>query len=65
MKELIKKLAEASNWNIPDDRIEEIVAAYKATIDDTRPVRELILGSSVPGFVDTSCQPTGDRHEED
>ena len=46
MKELVKKLAEASDWAIPSERLEEIAQMYKGTMEDTKPVRELDPGSS-------------------
>ncbi len=51
MKELVRKLAEASGWAIPENRLEEIAPIYKGTMEDTRPVRELELGSSLPAHL--------------
>jgi len=48
MKEMVKKLAEASGWSIPEDRMTEILSIYKATADDTRPVREADVSGAVP-----------------
>jgi hypothetical protein len=48
MNEMLRKLGEASGWTIPDDRLLEIAAIYKGTAEDTRPLRELDLGETVP-----------------
>ena len=51
MSEMLKKLAEASGWTIPDERIQEMAGLYKGTADDTRPVRELELGTIGPAII--------------
>jgi hypothetical protein len=51
MHENLKHLAEQSDWQIPEDQIQEIASLYAGTISDTRPVRELDLGSAVPAMV--------------
>ena len=51
MKEIVRKLGEASNWAIPEDRMEDIAVMYKGTMEDTRPVRELDLGSALPAHL--------------
>ena len=57
MKEIVRKLAEASEWKISEERLDEIVQMYKATMDDTRPVRELELGSALPAHFATNADP--------
>jgi hypothetical protein len=49
--ELLKKLAEASGWTIPDERIAEMAANYDAVAKDTRAVREADIRSAVPATV--------------
>ena len=51
MKDIVRKLAEASEWVIPENRLEEVTQMYKGTMDDTRPVRELDLDSSLPAHL--------------
>ncbi len=51
MNEMLKKLAEASGWTIPEERLAEIAAVYKGTADDTRPVREFNVAEFVPPSV--------------
>ena len=53
MKEIVKNLAEASSWAIPEDRMDEIAQIYKATMEDTQAVREIELGSSIPAHFTT------------
>jgi hypothetical protein len=48
MNEMLNKLAEASGWTIPDDRMSQLTSLYNGTMQDTHLVRELDLGSSVP-----------------
>jgi len=48
MKEVIRKLAEASGWSIPEERFEEIATMFEAAMEDTKPVRELDLKDSLP-----------------
>jgi hypothetical protein len=54
MNEMLKKLAEASGWMIPEDRLPEIAAIYKGTADDTRPLRELDPGEAMPTAIYTA-----------
>jgi hypothetical protein len=49
--DLVRKLAEASGWQIPEDRLQEISALYKSTADDTRPIREVDVTSALPANV--------------
>ena len=50
MNETLKGLAEQSNWQIPEDQVQEIASLYAGTMDDTRPVRELELGFVTPAI---------------
>ena len=54
MNEMLKKLAEASGWTIPEERLQEIAAIYKGTMDDTEPLRKIDLGTSVPTNIFTA-----------
>ena len=54
MNEMLKKLAEASNWTIPEERLQEIAAIYKGTADDTQPLRDLDPGNAVPTNIFTA-----------
>ncbi len=54
MNEMLEKLAEASGWTIPEERMAEIAAIYKGTADDTRPVREFDVTGVVPASVFTA-----------
>lgn len=49
--ETLKKLAEVAGWTIPEARMQEIAALYKPIFDDTRVLRKLNLGDSVPATV--------------
>ena len=51
MNELLKKLAEASGWVIPEEQMAEISAAYKGTMADTKPVREFNVAEFLPPTV--------------
>ena len=51
MNEMLKALAEQSGWEIPKDQVEEIASLYQGTMADTRPVRELDLGSDGPAIL--------------
>ncbi len=51
MNEILKGLAEASGWIVPQGRFQEIAAIYKATADDTRLVRELDITGAPPAIV--------------
>ena len=51
MNEMLKKLAEASGWTIPEERVAEMAAAYKGTADDTRPVRAFNVTEFLPPTV--------------
>ena len=51
MDELLKRLAEVSGWSIPEDRMREIASIYAGTMDDTRPLRDLDLGFTVPAIL--------------
>ena len=51
MNEMLKGLAEASGWIIPDERFQEIAAIYKATAQDTRIVREMDVTNAAPAIV--------------
>ena len=51
MKEMVKQLAEASGWKIPEARMSEILFIYKATADDTQPVRETDVSDVVPANI--------------
>ena len=50
MKEMLRKLAEASGWSIPDDQIQDITTLYAGTMEDTKAVRDLDLGAIVPAI---------------
>jgi hypothetical protein len=54
MNEELKKLAEASGWTIPEERLQEIAAIYKGTMDDTAPLREMDPGTAVPTNIFTA-----------
>ena len=54
MNEMLKKLAEASNWTISEDRLQEISAIYKGTADDTKPVRDLDISDALPTNIFTA-----------
>jgi len=49
--ELVKKLAEAAGWTIPDEQLAEMAANYDAVARDTRAVREADIRSAVPANV--------------
>ena len=49
--ELLKKLAEASGWNIPEERTAEMAANYDAVARDTSAVREADIRSVAPANV--------------
>ena len=51
MNEMLKKLAEASDWTIAEERIKDMESLFAGTMDDTRSVRELELGSTPPAIV--------------
>ena len=51
MNEMLKKLAEASDWTIPEERMQDMASMFGGTMDDTRPVRELELGLTPPATV--------------
>ena len=48
--DLLNKLAEASDWEIPQDRFQDILALHKATVEDTRRLRDLDLGFTPPAI---------------
>lgn len=54
MNEMLKKLAEASGWTIPEERMAEIAAIYNGTSNDTRPVREFDVTGVLPANVFTA-----------
>jgi hypothetical protein len=51
MNDMLEKLAECSGWSITEDRVSEIAALYNGTMQDTRALRELDLGATVPAIV--------------
>ena len=51
MNEMLRGLAEASGWIIPEARFQEIAAIYKATAEDTRPVRALDVSGALPAII--------------
>lgn len=50
MNEMLKAVADASGWTITEQQMQEIAMIYKGTMEDTRPVRELDLGSAAPAI---------------
>ena len=48
---MLKQLAEASGWTIPDEEMSEIGSIYNGTMNDTHPVRELNLGFTPPAIL--------------
>ena len=48
-KDSVKTMAEAGDWNISDDRAGEIARVFQPLLDDTRALRAMELGDSVPG----------------
>ena len=51
MKEMLKGLAEASGWIVPDERFQEIAAIYKGTADDTQVMRQLDVTNTLPAII--------------
>ena len=51
MNDLLQKLAEASGWTIPEERLAEIASIYEATTNDTRVVREFDITAALPATV--------------
>ena len=51
MKDMLRKLAEASSWNISDEQIQDLAMLYTGTMEDTQAVRELDLGDTVPAIL--------------
>ena len=50
-KHSVKTLAEAGDWDISDERAGEIASVFQPLLDDTRALRAMELGDSVPGAV--------------
>ena len=51
MKDLLNKLAEASGWTIPQDHLAELEGMYKATLNDTRALREYDVAEYGPAIL--------------
>jgi len=51
MNEPLKKLADAAGWSIAPERIAELESLFAGTMEDTQPVRELLLGFVPPATV--------------
>jgi hypothetical protein len=47
----IKTIAEAGDWDITDERAGEIAGVFGPLLDDTRALRGMELGDSVPPSV--------------
>ena len=50
-KELILKLAEASGWAIPDERLDPLLAEYKGIFTDSRALRQFEPAEVVPADI--------------
>ncbi len=49
--ETVKKIAELGNWDLTDEQAEEIAGIFEPLYDDTRVLRQMDLGDSVPDSV--------------
>ena len=49
--ETVKTIAELGNWDLTDERAEEIAGIFQPLYDDTRVLRQMDLGDSVPDTV--------------
>jgi len=49
--ETLRRLAEASGWNIPDARMQEMLGIFRPIFDDTRVLRGVDLRDAVPANV--------------
>ncbi len=50
-KESVKTIAEIGDWSISDEQAGEIAGVFQSLLDDTRALRGMELGDSVPGAV--------------
>ena len=50
-QEMLRSLAEAADWNIPDERIAEMTAIYQGIIQDTRILRTADLSNVTPANI--------------
>jgi hypothetical protein len=50
-KDAVRTIAEAGDWKISDERAGEIAGVFQPLQDDTRALRGMELGDSVPGAV--------------
>ena len=48
--EMLRKLAEASGWTIPDARMQEMSGIYRGIFDDTRLLRAADVNHAVPAM---------------
>ncbi len=49
--ETVKTIAEVGNWDLTDERAEEIARIFQPLYDDTRVLRQMDLGDSAPDTV--------------